>query len=256
MNFKIYWTKTGDSFTAQALDVELTNWFIDTCQSPFGVVTHSNNNAIDTILSDIQRVNTVLTRLRLPIIKEPTNVFDQDELNRVHKEWVGIHRQYPDLDTLLFKIDSTLFDSFHNINNKVHDIEQSFNYALRTINFKKHVNPFVGREWSPGVFNISLIYSDFGRSSWEKFINSDTTPNDNELSQWQYIGEFVSINLAQPYTMSWPTDFTTWCNTHGITPMFNKLPLGNISSNQMAIAREIMTKNLNQVDNYLRITKT
>lgn len=256
MNFKLYWTESGDNFTAQALDVELTEWFIETCQNPFNVTAHSLTNAGDTILSDIQQVNSILTRLHLPTIKEPTSLFDQTELNQLHKEWVGIHRREPELDKLLFKIDSRLFDSFHCINNKVHDIEQSFNYALRTVNFQKHINPFVDRQWSPGVFNISLMYSDFGRNSWEKFVNGDSTPNDPELSQWKYIGELVNINLVRPYTMAWPPEFTAWCSQHNIAPMFNRLPLGNITDKHLTQARELMTKNLNQPNNFLRITNS
>ena len=254
MNFKLYWTKTGDEFEATAINNGLTQWFIDQCQGQFTVVNDPGTSAVETIITDIQRVNAALTKLHLPLIELPANTLDQNKINQVHKQWVGIHRTHPNLDTLLYKIDPTLFDSFHATNNKVHEIERSFNYALRTTDFKKHINPFHEQDFAPGVFNISLIYSDFGRNSWEKFVNGDNTPNDAELSQWEYIGEYINIELVRPYTITWPTEFVTWCQQHNIKPVFNKLPLGNIEETQLTQAREIMERNFRQSDNYLRIT--
>jgi hypothetical protein len=254
MKFKLYWTETGDEFEATAIDDELTAWFIDQCPGQFKVVNDPSTTAAKTIIADVQRVNQALAKLHLPPIVPPTNTLDQGELNRVHKQWVGIHRTHPNLDTLLYKIDPTLFDSFHSTNNKVHEIERSFNYALRTTDFKKHLNPFKEQEFHPGVFNISLIYSDFGRNSWEKFVNGDNTPNDAELSQWEYIGEYVNIELVRPYTITWPVKFTNWCQQHSIKPVFNKLPLGNIEESQLTHAREVMERNFLRLNNYLHIT--
>jgi len=256
MDFKLYWTASGDVFSATAIDPELTEWFIDTCQGQFRVINNPETTAVETIFSDLQKVNQALVKLNLPLISVPSNILDQRQLNQVHKDWVAIQQLHSSFDTLLYRIDPDLFESFHLTNNKVHEIERSFNYAMRTPEFKKFPNPFYGRKFSPGKFNISLIYSDFGRNSWEKFVNGEVEPNDAELSQWQLVGENININLVRPYNITWPTDFINWCQQHTIEPVYNKLPLGNMLEQDLTEAREIMVKNMHRPDNYLRMSKS
>ena len=267
MNFKIYWTQTGDEFQIDSIDDELTNWYVEQCMiwdskftiEVFSEDTHSTNvdSIIDLIRQNVIVVNSTLLKLKLPPLALPNNFFDQFQINQLHKDWISLIRTHPKLETLLYKIDVKLFDSFHALNRQIHKLEESFHYRLRSKEPRREVNPFTNRLFPTGIFNIELDYVDFGRSSFSKFVHLDSTPNDHELSQWMHIGENISINLVKPYQHEHPTEFITYCTTHSITPVTDKLPLGNLKDvdKTLTYAREVMNKNIILNDNYLRIIK-
>jgi hypothetical protein len=267
MNFKIYWTQTGDEFQIDSIDEELTSWYVEQCMiwdSKFTSEVFSEdkkptnvNGIIDLIRKNVIVVNKTLSKLKLSPLVLPNNFFDQFQINQLHKDWISLIRKHPKLETLLYKIDVKLFDSFHALNRQIHKLEESFCYRLRSRELRREINPFINRLFPTGVFNIELEYVDFGRSSFSKFVNFDPTPNDHELSQWMHIGENISINLVKPYQYEHPPEFITYCVTHSITPVTNKLPLGNLKDvdKTLTYAREVMNKNIILNNNYLRIIK-
>ena len=105
----------------------------------------------------------------------------------------------------------------------------------------------------PGLYNLSITYSDFGRNSWEKFINwDDDGPNDHELSQWQNFGAAIEINLRRPYLARYSDDFLKYCSRNGFDPTYHHMPLGNLPDIEtMTLAREVMQRNVYQTGNYL-----
>lgn len=267
MNFKIYWTQTGDEFQIDSIDNELTSWYVDQCtiwDSKFTSEVFSEdrqptnvNDIIDSIRQNVILVNKTLSKLKLSQLILPDNFFNQFQINQLHKDWISLIRKHPKLETLLYKIDVNLFDSFHALNRQIHKLEESFCYRLRSREPRREENPFVNRLFPTGIFNIELDYVDFGRSSFSKFANFDLTPNDHELSQWMYIGENISINLVKPYQHEHSSEFISYCATHSITPVTDKLPLGNLKDidKTLTYAREVMNKNIILNNNYLRITK-
>lgn len=267
MNFKIYWTQTGDEFQFDSIDNELTSWYVDQCTSWNSKFTtevfledHQPTNVdgiVDSIKQNVILVNETLSKLKLSQLVLPNNFFDQFQINQLHKDWISLIRKYPKLEALFYKIDVKLFDSFHALNRQIHRIEESFCYRLRSKESRREINPFIDRLFPPGIFNIELEYVDFGRSAFSKFVNFDLNPNDHELSQWMHIGENISINLVKPYQHEHSAEFITYCTNHSITPVTDKLPLGNLKdvNKTLTHAREVMNKNIILNNNYLRIIK-
>lgn len=267
MNFKIYWTQTGDEFQIESNDDELTSWYVEQCaiwDSKFTIEVFSEDQQptnvdgiIDLIRQNVILVNNTLSRLKLSPLVLPNNFFDQFQINQLHKDWISLVRKHPKLENLLYKIDVKLFDSFHALNRQIHKLEESFCYRLRSREPRREINPFTNKLFTPGTYNIELEYVDFGRSSFSKFVNFDLTPNDHELSQWMYIGENISINLVKPYQHEHSSEFITYCAKHSITPVTDKLPLGNLKDvdKTLTYAREVMDRNIILNDNYLRIIK-
>jgi len=265
MKLRLAWTKTGDYFDIVATYPELAEWYVSACNR------HDNkfhadhfaedlqflpcDNLIKLITQNISAVNNCLDKLRMKPIDCPDNFFDQTQLNQLHKNWIHIIQTYPKIEKLLHYFDPNLFDCFHAMNRQIHVLESSFRYTLRSSDSWREANPFPGKFFSPGIYNVVIAYTDHGRNSWEKFVNSEVNPNDHELSQWKNIGACISINLVKPYAQSFPIEFIDYCAQHNIDVAYNQLPLGNLANiEQLARARQMMNNNLTQNNNYLIIT--
>jgi len=262
MKLKLAWTKTGDYFDIVATHPELAEWYVTKCiehQTQFrnnSFREEHQSRSVDPMIQEIQKnldnLNVIFKKLKTNEIGKPNNFFDQRQLNQLHKEWIGIDQTYPGIDTLLYKVDSHLFESYHALNRQIHVLENSFRYRLRGIDYWQQPNPFFGQSFPMGVFNVMLDYIDHGRSSWEKFINFELSPNDHELNQWKHFGPAISINLVKPYVQEYPSEFVAYCAQHNIAMTYTQVPLGNVEGlEQLATARAIMNKNLTQPDNYV-----
>lgn len=266
MNFKLYWSGTGDSFDIESVDDDLCSWFVERCNtfdSNFTSDVYKQDRhfmPVDSLIDDIkqklQNVNQTLAKLKMTQLEVPTSFYDQFQLNKLHKDWIKILHAYPKIENLLYKLDATLFDDFHAINRSIHKLETSFSYTLRSVTPWREPNPFYGRTINPGVYNIVLTYPDHGRNSYEKWVNFEEEPNDDELSQWKNIGSILTLNLVRPYQMTHSLDYLKYCEKHNVTPSYMYLPLGNLANihNTLGPVREIMNRNLKQADNYLKVS--
>jgi len=265
MKLRLAWTKTGDYFDIVSTHPELAEWYATKCKhynSNFKTNVFSQdpdpqniNATVEKIKNDLVQVNDILKKLRIETIDIPNNFFDQRDLNQLHRHWIHIDQNKPGLDNLLYRIDPKLFDAYNSLNMETHKLESSFNYVLRAVDHWKDPNPFTDHCFVPGIFNVSICYTDHGRNSWEKFINYESKPNDHELSNWQNIGSAISINLIKPYVSEFPKEFLKYCVEHTIKPVYSCIALGNLPDvESLARAREIMNNNLTQQDNYLIIT--
>ena len=107
------------------------------------------------------------------------------------------------------------------------------------------------------MYNVALAYADHGRNSYEKWVNFEEQPNDDELSQWNNIGSIISINLVRPYITEHSPAYLRYCEQHRISPSSMYMPLGNLVEihKTLGAAREIMNRNLKQPNNYLKLSK-
>ena len=267
MNFRLYWSSTGDSFDVESANDDLCAWVIDRCNefdSKFTSDIYKQDrhfvpadNVIKDINQKLQNINGTLLKLKIQQLDVPTSFYNQFELNKLHKDWISVLHAYPKIENLLYKIDAALFDDFHSINRLIHQLETSFSYTLRSLTPWREPNPFYAQLITPGVYNLALTYPDHGRNSYEKWVNFEEDPNDEELSQWKNIGSILTINLVRPYQIEYPPAYLKYCEKHNVTPSYMYLPLGNLADiyNTLGTVREIMNRNLKQADNYLRITK-
>jgi hypothetical protein len=259
---KIYWSKTGDYFDVSPIDNDLSSWFVDQCKhndSGFSVnvfETENNQNSVDDLIdklkNDIVKVNDILSKFKLPLFKEPTDYFNQFQLNELHKDWIRFIQTYPKSDSIFLKFN--IHHEFHEINRLIHCIETSFSYVMRCRSFWKEPNPFMDKQFPNGVFNVSIAYANHGKNSWEKFINFDDDPKDYELNQWTHIGSYIKINLVRPYLTEFPKQFLEYCATNSIEPVSNLLPFGNLTGikDNLAVTRQLMNRNIKLTENFLK----
>jgi len=265
MIFKLYWSDTGDYFDVDAIDVELSDWFVDQCRDKHFTSDifqeNGKNPVVDKIIAviddNIKLINTALSKYRLPKLPAPVNYFDQQQLNQCHKDWIKLLHTYPAVEKLLYKVDQTLFDRFHAINRQIHILESSFRYHVYGVDLWRLPNPFYGKAFPTGEFSLNIRYTDHGRSSFEKWINFDSNPNDDELNQWNSIGASVEIQLGKTYTHNLPNEYLEYCQINNLPVGGCKLPLGNLTdiTTNLTRAREIMNKNIQLENNFLMFSK-
>jgi len=269
---KLVWEITGDYFEIEPYDVELASWYVDQCDavnSGFTIEVFETDEkhisvdvAIREISSDIATVNSFLEKIKMSKIVEPKNYYNHIQLNQLHKDWVGLIKKYPTLRNMFKKLDENVFNSFDKINRFLHVIENQFKYKMRARAEKYWIinNPFKEKllhDFPTGNYNVMMSYVDYGRSSWEKFINGDITPNDIELSQWEYIGSTISIDLRIPRSYDFPNEFLNYCASNYIQPVGINLPFGNVKDYEKNLtdAKIIMERNVKINGNLLEFKR-
>jgi hypothetical protein len=259
---RLTWSQTNDYFDIEVENAEFAGWFVEQCNR-FGntfVYTDDNPTQQDQLISElkdnIQEVNRFLKKINFPELPVLDDMCSQHNLNLGHKTWISIVRKEPKIDKLLYHYSPELFKKFHNINRLIHRIETKFEYTcLGNPNWRVE-NKFKNTVPTYGVYNVSIGYTDWGKSIWHKFKDGIDQPVDFELNEWNSIGSDLKINLCNPYTLAFPPDYLDYCAQHQVTPGIDTWPLGNLVDykNTMPQARNIMNKNIQIPNNSLNFS--
>ena len=255
---RLTWSQTRDYFDIDVENTEFAVWFVDQCnnfKNLYGCYEDVSlqNTLINELQNNMHEVNCRLKKINFPEIPIPEDLYSQHNLNNVHKNWISILRTEPRIDRLLYHISPDLFKKFHNINKLVHRIEQKFKYRVKGNPVWRVENKFKNVVPTYGMYNISINYTDWGKSSWHKFVDGAAQPNDFELSNWNTIGSDIVINLTNPHNLAFSPDYINYCAQHEIATTVPMWPLGNLTDykNTMPAVRNIMNKNVQIANNSL-----
>ena len=269
MQITATWHKTNDQILFDSINDDLCQWFVKTCQSKntkFFVAdmitdvplrAESSTQLIKEISDAIDLVNSFLKKLNLQVLDKPSNWFDQQQLNRLHKNWARTRTEMPNLSVLMHKTNKAVFDAYHRTNCHIHLIENSFHYDFRdNENHWRVDNPFRDKFIDWQVCNLFMPYPGHGREAFEKFRNFDQEVYVDDLCNWDNIDSYIQINLVRPYQITPPAEFITWCQENQLVPHTHTMPLANLTDweNSLTEARGIVTKNINIEDNYFTLT--
>ena len=252
VNLRLTWSKTQDYFDIQIENVDFATWFVEQCDQfgnsfECGDDFSSIQDLVNDIKNNVEQVNCFFQSINFPMqIPAVDHLVNRDGLNAMHKNWIHILRHEPRIDRIMYKKSKDLFEKFHKINIFVHEIEKKIEFRCqdptrwRVENKFKHIRP------SYGMYNVFLHYVDWGKSSFDKFINGDFDPNDAELSNWNNIGADIGISLAQPHHLYFSQDYLEYCASNQIETATRTWPLGNITdySNNRHKVETLLYKNL------------
>ena len=157
MRLKTIWDKTGDTLLFDVSNENLAEWFvnisnekgnrykmggqiIDDFTCPANV-----QDLIEQEIAYIDTVNEILQKLKMPAFNKPSDWYNQQQLNKLHKDWAQSRKQWPKLSELLNKLDKKYYDAYEEMNCHIHLIENSFKYAFRDVNHWRVENPFKDR---------------------------------------------------------------------------------------------------------------
>jgi hypothetical protein len=265
MKIKLLWSNTGDHLLFDAINKDLAAWFIETSQqlgnnySVANMVTdvpwrsQDTVKLIEEITYDIDRVNKFLVSMNQVPVNSPRNWNDQKQLNQLHKDWATTRFKWPKLTELLYKIDPSLFDSYHRMNCHIHLIEQSLLYDFRDPTHWRVTNPFKDVAYGWEACHLAISYPGHGRNAFEKFQNLDDDPANIEVDNvnWDNVDASLEVYLRRPYKITPPAEFLSWCDLNQLVPHTDNIPLGNITDwpNNLTNARELFMKNNKIADN-------
>lgn len=264
--FFCVWSKTGDQLELDPCDVDFAVWYFTQCQNQQSeffisedIVDMSGTASmpkINLLKQHILTINEFLNKIKFPrTISLPNDFYDQNALNQLHKDWISILRDQPKIDTLMYKIDPLLFDNFHDINQLVHSIENNIVFRLTSQPRWRVDNPWPATQLDGTVHNLQIIYTDFGKTSFEKWRVNDLDPCDEELSEWKTLGGYLKCTLGPILKMEIPSGYLEYCSRYGLTPMNERWPLADFTNinETLPLVRKLFDLNLFIPDNPMKL---
>ena len=183
------------------------------------------------------------------------SLLDQKVLNKIHEEWVKLHFYYNDkLVELISKIDKSLLQHFLYLNSHVHIIETGFNWKCRNY-IAEFDNEIAERVCSNELdsdildfnkWNISLIFNDQGRQTFNKWKWGDYRPTDIDTSDFTWFVGEIKIDLQRPISFVAPLEYVNWCKHYNIPVLGEGIGLANIKNwwENLTEIRTIFLKNI------------
>lgn len=250
---QIVWEKTGDWLDITPTNPEFALYWVTE-------LSRNGVNKFDLLENDFQAewiplLNThVLEVNRFLVDKckitalqrfEHANFVDQVVLNDLHRTWIGLIVAYPKLVTLLKKHSDTLYTHWNQINKKIHAIELHFNCVYRALQYWEAPNIFGTEILNFNQCQIRLMFSQEGRSSYNKWLNFDDNSIDIDTNDYLQVGSEVCISLDRPLYCSAPENFVDYCNKKSIPVVGKNLNIGNFTNYESKLTelRQVYLRN-------------
>lgn len=220
---KMVWQKTGDCIICDPLDHNFVEYWLEN-QNEFIWQTTScfpQQQLISELSHLVEQVQIDLNKVKIKLIETPIN-FNQHTLNILHRRWVQLHIEHPNISKLFngnFKI------SLDRINKVLHELEESWSLRLSS---DSNLMPTYNK--LPKLFgqaNIKLPYENLGRSSYNKWLNFDESLETTDTNNFNELHNKLFINLNRSYITDPPKDYVSWITNKGFDAVPNDLLLAN-----------------------------
>lgn len=253
---KLVWRRSGDEIKFSPTSPDLLMYYVATLNS-----TNANNfklkssqfnpEQISKFAKVMQSIEKVSDKIPFGIDEWTGNSFDQEFLNRLHRQWVLAGIRYPALPSLLRQM-GNLDKDYRDINALLHRIESSFVYDF----FNYELDPYqIDNIFGATILgfdrpNISIGFDNLGRSSWEKFCNLDNNVDDSDTNDFKKLSGLIQFNLGRPLSGCAPPEYIEWCKLYNVPVVGRTLSLGNIVdlTSKLTDLREIVVRNVNEQD--------
>lgn len=257
MLLKLVWENTGDEITFIPTFPDLLDYYVNELDQQNSNKFFCKESKFDqTAVEELQRclatTQSLSTKIPMGIDDWLGDVYDQDYLNKLHRQWVKTGIRYPKLPNLLRSIGNKDVD-FRNINENIHLIEKSFNCEF--INYKDNPyqieNIFGKKILSFDTANLMLGFDNLGRSSWSKFINWDDNTADTDTNDFKCLSGRIELNLNRPLKIDPSIDYVNWCQMHDVPVVGHRIGLGNIVDlgRDLLKIRKILVRNVYEQTN-------
>jgi hypothetical protein len=252
---KIIWNSTGDFLNLDPINQELAEYWIK-------ALNHDNKNNFHLIstkfnpnwLHDLHQHLTIIHQHLKNKLKNNSfeyfitaDLLDQQILNRLHRTWIDILEKYPMVPSLLKKIDPESEFHWNQINKKLHYIEKDIACSYEPItNFWEVDNIFGPQILNFNRAQISINFSQKGRSTFNKWLNRDFNINDTDTNNYFQIGAKISINLDREIIQDAPTNYVKFCQENNFSVVGNNLNLANFTNRESDLTelRHVLTRNI------------
>jgi hypothetical protein len=257
---KLTWSSTGDEIDLIPYNSDLYYYFVDNlnlCQ-----LNQYRSGRLDLDLDElpklIDNIGKVFTeKFKIDFLKISNTVFDQQELNRLHKEWIELHIKYPNLHQILTSINPELSSQLNRINTIIHTVEEFFDkLVFNTQDSNKNFQNIFGAEvLTFETVNVFIKFNNLGRSTYNKWLNFDDNAVDIDTNDFNEIYTQLAVTFKRPSGFVAPDEYQTWARQHGTCPFGRTLALANFDNLQTNLLkyREMFYKNLQIENNYFTL---
>lgn len=262
MAFSLYWSKTGDTIDLSPVQPDILEWWIDRINehgcNQFQVTQQSTlQEQIKTLQVCVDSVNAYWKQHFKKEFFQYQDLVDQREINDLHRAWVLIQKNKPNLLMLLDKMDPAVCQTFLSINKLLHNIETNWKWEFHPKdngNWKVS-NPFGAKYNIWYRSNISIDYGNLGRSVWEKY--STWGKIDDEYNEMEMLSGVIHVGMQRSGTIEPGTDFQTWCRENQVSCYPDLIPLADFVALEkyQHRYRRIFIDNLTLDNNYLTLFK-
>jgi hypothetical protein len=255
---KLVWNSTGDWLDIDPINYKLVQYWINSLDRDNCNVFHLEKNYFDlnwpsSLNEHICAIDDFLTNKlnidRLSVVRNQDTI-DQHVLNDIHRVWIRIICDYPKLVSLISH-NETLYHHWNQINKKVHAIEEGFKSVYIAEQYWETPNIF-----GPDILNfdfcqIQVIFSQEGRSTFNKWNMFDYNIDDRDTNNFLNIGSEVSITLNRSCSYSPPKEYVDFCNSQGIPVIGRTLNLANFSKfeSDLCNIRHVYLRNIAHENN-------
>jgi len=252
---KLIWSNSGDYLNLDPYNSEFSEYYMSTLSkdnaNTFAPINSSVNLNCYTELRDAIKIisDLLVSKFKLTYFEKflNLNLFDQAVLNELHQTWVLITLQNPRLLTVISKIDDTYLSIWNQINKQLHSIETDFHIDYHS-NYKgwQTPNPYGVELLSFDFCQISIAFSQLGRTTFDKWTNFDRDVSNLDLNNFNTIGGELSIDLRRSSFKNAPLEYAEFCKNKNIPIAGGRLNLANFTNYEKNIAtiKELFIKNL------------
>lgn len=251
---KIVWEKTGDEIKFSPLSPDLLIYYIENLNRD-GVnsfrmsKTQFDVSQVEYLRQCLRAVKQVSDKIPFLIDDWDGDLFDQQYLNKLHRQWVQTGIRYPSIPLLLRKMNG-LDKAYRDINSILHVVESSFYGEFKNYSDDPYQleNIFGTSLLDFNQSNITIGFDNLGRSSWDKFCHFDNNINDEDTNDFKKISGLLEVNLKRPRSYTPPIEYVEWCRKYNVPIVGQSLNVGNIINLEEKITdiRNIFVRNVNE----------
>lgn len=252
---KLVWSSTGDEISLIPCNNELYEYFVaqlrlsNTNRYIAQYIDHTELFVqLDESLFVVNKILTSKLKLDIFDIIEP-NWHDQDLLNRLHRSWVKLHQQYPNINSICEGIEEGSGIHLNRLNKLIHSAEQQFDSLSLVNDTDSFENIFDYDLTMQGIAGLMINYNNLGRSTFNKWLNFDNNYEDSDTNNFKEIYTELTLSLSRPRVYGIPKEFphTQWQNDKIGLANFDKL------EENLLNYRQLIYKNFRLASNFIEL---
>jgi hypothetical protein len=251
---RLVWLPSGDEVEFRVIWPDLFLYWLGrlgTNHSFFCTAPSAAQTIRDSLQQNINAIKGITAGLPPLITVWPDDLYDQRQLNQLHRDWVIAGQRWPKLPLLLQKMN--LERAWRAINEDIHRIENCFSWQFQ--NYEVHPwqvhNKFGTKFLDHATSHIMLGFDNLGRSTWEKFSNYDSDEFELDTNNFEMLSGKVEISLSRPMMWTMPENYKNWCALHKVPEVGRNMRIGNFADDIKTITklRYLFTSNEHQPAN-------
>jgi hypothetical protein len=255
---KLVWSSTGDVIKLNPSNNDVYNYFVEQLNknnlNRYPMLNLGFVNLSQELQTNFGLVQKLFqNRLNSSAFDFEFDASNQEHLNSLHRRWVQVHRDFPYIEK---HVDLQIPGVLDKINKLIHTIEHLTQAVeIDSPNTTKTIpNPFGTDILKYGVFNLSIAPNNLGRTSYNKWINGDTT-QDTDTNNFSEFYTTLRLSTTPPIERTAPTEYQQWCQIHSIPCVGSQMPLANFDKldENLLQYRQLFYKNSLVENNFITL---